>query len=303
MSIQITTAFVEQYKANVYHLVQQKGSKLRMAVRQESVTGKNAFFEQIGSTAARVRTSRHSDTPQMDTPHARRRVSLVDYDWADLIDQEDTIRMLIDPASPYAEAAMWAMGRAIDDAVLTAVDGAAATGVDGSTSTPYNSAMTVGVQTRWSGVTAADVGLNLAKLIEARKLLGANDVDPDEEVFVAANARQISSLLKDERIVSGDYNSALPLVNGQVSRVGGCTIVPCNRIGVDANSDDKVPYWTKSGMLLALGKDMSVRISERSDKNYATQVFSSMTIGSTRMEETRVGLILCDPGADPNFDV
>ena len=29
MSTQITTAFVEQYKANVYHLVQQKGSKLR----------------------------------------------------------------------------------------------------------------------------------------------------------------------------------------------------------------------------------------------------------------------------------
>jgi hypothetical protein len=80
MSIQITTAFVEQYKANVYHLVQQKGSKLRPYVRQEAVTGKNAFFDQIGSTNARLRTSRHSDTPRMDTPHARRRVSLADYD-------------------------------------------------------------------------------------------------------------------------------------------------------------------------------------------------------------------------------
>lgn len=80
MSVQITTAFVEQYKANVYHLTQQKGSKLRRAVRVESVTGKNAYYEQIGSTAAQQRTSRHSDTPRMDTPHARRRVSLTDYD-------------------------------------------------------------------------------------------------------------------------------------------------------------------------------------------------------------------------------
>ena len=28
MSVQITTAFVEQYKSNVFHLAQQKGSKL-----------------------------------------------------------------------------------------------------------------------------------------------------------------------------------------------------------------------------------------------------------------------------------
>ena len=109
MSTQITTAFIEQYSANVQHLAQQKGSRLRSAVVNETVVGKNAFFEQIGKTAARQRTSRHSDTPRMDTPHARRRVSLTDYDWADLIDNEDRVRMLIDPTSPYAQAAANAM--------------------------------------------------------------------------------------------------------------------------------------------------------------------------------------------------
>ena len=103
-------------------------------------------------------------------------------------------------------------------------------------------------------------------------------------------------------MVSGDYNSALPLVSGMVSKVGGVTLIPCNRIGVDANSDDKVPFWTRSGMLLALGQDMTTRITERDDKNYATQVFCSMTIGATRMEEKRVGYIECDPGASPTTD-
>ena len=37
------------------------------------------------------------------------------------------------------------------------------------------------------------------------------------------------------------------------------------------------------------------QISERADKNHATQVFASMTIGSTRMEENLVGYIECDP--------
>jgi hypothetical protein len=299
MSIQITTSFVEQYKANVYHLTQQKSSKLRRAVRVETIVGKTSYFEQLGSTTARKRTSRHADTPRMDTPHARRRVTLQDHDWADLIDKEDEIRMLIDPASPYAEAAAMAMGRNMDDEIIAAADGTAYTGVDGSTTTAYDTNMTVGVQTRWPGVSADDCGLNVAKILEAAERLGQNEVDPDEEKYMIVNARQINSLLQDEKISSHDYNVIKPLVEGQVSRFGGFNIIPCNRIGADSNSDDKVLYWAKGGILLGLGKDISTKISERPDKNYATQVFASMTIGATRMEEVRVGIVLCDPDGGP----
>ena len=96
MSSQITTAFVQQYSNNVSMLSQQKGSLLRKAVEIESVVGKNSFFDQVGAATAQKRVSRHSDTPQIDTPHARRRVSLVDYEYADLIDNQDKIRTLID---------------------------------------------------------------------------------------------------------------------------------------------------------------------------------------------------------------
>ena len=66
MSSNITTSFVEQYSSNVQMLSQQMSSKLRGSVDVESITGKNAFFEQIDSTAAVLRTSRHGDTPQID---------------------------------------------------------------------------------------------------------------------------------------------------------------------------------------------------------------------------------------------
>jgi hypothetical protein len=134
MSVQITTAFVEQYKSNVFHLAQQKGSRLRDAVRTETVTGKSHFFERIGSVAAQKRTSRHSDTPRMDTPHSRRKVTMDDYDWADLIDNEDKVRMLISPQSEYAMSGAWAMGRAMDDAIISAATGNAFGGVSGGTS-------------------------------------------------------------------------------------------------------------------------------------------------------------------------
>ena len=57
---------------------------------------KSAFFDQIGVTAAQLRTSRHGSTPQIDTPHSRRKVSLDTYEWGDLVDDADKVRMLID---------------------------------------------------------------------------------------------------------------------------------------------------------------------------------------------------------------
>jgi hypothetical protein len=188
MSIQVTTAFVEQYSANVQHLVQQDGSKLRGAVREEAVTGKNAFFEQIGATAAQRRTSRHSDTPRVDTPHARRRVSLEDFDWADLIDNEDKVRMLIDPTSDYARAAAMAMGRAMDEVLIDAALGTAYTGVSGST--------TVAGQT---AIAAGATGLSLAKLLSAKETMDGDDVAENGRVIVCT-ADQITDLLNTTEV-------------------------------------------------------------------------------------------------------
>jgi len=84
MSTQITTAFSQQFSTNVQLLSQQMGSILRAAVSEESVSGEKAFFDNVGSSAAVKRTSRHQDTPLVETPHDRRMVTLETYEWADL---------------------------------------------------------------------------------------------------------------------------------------------------------------------------------------------------------------------------
>lgn len=106
MSDQITTAFVQQYKGTLYNLVQQKGSRLREAVTVEAVNGEYGYFDQIGATAAIERTSRHSDSPLVNTPHSRRQVTMRDFEWGDLIDNPDKVRLLVDPSSSYLQSAM-----------------------------------------------------------------------------------------------------------------------------------------------------------------------------------------------------
>src|SRR2546422_11035588 len=140
MSVNITQAFIRQYTANVILLSQQKGSRLRDTVRMAGdVTADRYFFERLGKTAAVKKLSRASDTPLIGSDHSRRMVTLADYEWADLVDKEDKVRMLINPESEYAQAAAWAVGRAIDDEVIAAMWGNSFTGVDGSTTVAFRS--------------------------------------------------------------------------------------------------------------------------------------------------------------------
>ena len=284
MSTQITTAFVEQYKSNVFHLAQQKGSRLRDAVRSETVTGKAHFFERIGSTAAQKRTSRHSDTPRMDTPHSRRKVTMDDYDWADLIDNEDKVRMLISPTSDYALAGAYAMGRAMDDAIISAATGTAYGGVAGGTSV----ALPAGQK-----IAHNSTNLTIAKLLAAKKLLDAAEVDPDEHRFLICTADQIMDFLNIAEVKSSDYNTIKALAQGQIDTYLGFKFIRSERLGQDATPNRQVLAFTKSAIGLALGADITTKISERSDKNYATQVFLSMTIGATRIEDEKMVEIAC----------
>ena len=284
MSTQITTAFVEQYKSNVFHLAQQKGSRLRDAVRSETVTGKAHFFERIGSTAAQKRTSRHSDTPRMDTPHSRRKVTMDDYDWADLIDNEDKVRMLISPTSDYALAGAYAMGRAMDDAIISAATGTAYGGVAGGTSV---------VLPAGQKIVHNSTNLTIAKVLAAKKILDAAEVDPDEQRFLICTADQISDFLNITEVKSSDYNTIKALAQGQIDTYLGFKFIRSERLGQDATPNRQVLAFTKSAIGLALGADITTKISERSDKNYATQVFLSMTIGATRIEDEKMVEIAC----------
>ncbi len=288
MSNQITTAFVQQYGSNVQMLSQQMGSRLREAVDVETITGKNAFFEQVGSVAAQVRTSRHSSTPQIDTPHARRRVSLADYEWADLIDDADKVRMLIDPTSSYAKAAAAAMGRSMDDVIITALGGTAYTGETGGTSVALPS-------TQKFATSNQSDGLTIAKLLDAKKKMDLADVDPSIARYVVCGATQISDLLNTTEVKNSDFNTVKALAMGQIDSYLGFKFIMSNRLSFDAsNTDDRLVFaFTKDAIKLAVGKDVTARIDERADKSYSTQVYYCMSIGASRMEEEKVVQIPC----------
>lgn len=284
MSTQITTAMVEQYSSNVQILMQQKESRLRQLVRVETgVVGKNAFFDQISQTAAVKRTSRHADTPLVNTPHLRRRVSLADFDWADLVDNMDVKKVLTDPASNYAINARNAMNRAMDDEIITAFLGTAYGGVDGSTSYTFD--------TSYNQIANGSTGMTLAKLLSAKEILDGNEVD-EEDRFCVIGSQQLTDLLNTTEVKSTDYNTVKALAQGSLDTFLGFKFVRSERLSV-ASSIRKCIAGQKNSILLAIGLDVITDVGPRRDKNMATQVYLGMSIGATRMDEDGIVEIDC----------
>ena len=312
MSQQITTAFVNQFGANVQHLSQQKGSLLQNAVRKESQQGKKKFFDQLGTVAAVKRAGRHASTPQLDTPHARRMVTLSDYEWADLVDDQDKIRMLIDPTSEYAMAAAWAFGRSKDDEIIAASIGTAHTGEEGTTATSHPNAQKYAANTG-----SAFSNLNVRTLRAVKRILDLQDVDKSLKRYIAVSPYQIEAMLATTEVGSFDYNTVKALAQGDVNSFMGFEFLTINRLGNTASrtisassttgavgsgtSIASASYrscfaWVQDGLLLSVGEDYTSRISERDDKGYAKQVYGRMSIGATRMEEVKVVEVICYEG-------
>jgi hypothetical protein len=317
MSFQVNTAFVQQYTTNVMMLLQQQGSKLRNAVQVNRYIGKAASVaEQFGAVSPVRNQSRHSDTPLISTPHDKRWMFPNDYDWADLVDNQDKLRMLIDPTSSYAMAGAWAMGRAMDDEIISAVFNANLTGENGTASTGTLHAFSSNSQSVAATVgAAAATGLNIAKLRRAKRILMEAQVDVDNDQLIAViSARQHDDLLNEAQAISLDYNSKPVLVDGKISSFMGFNFIVSERIpgasgfnatinpAIATGSTDgtyttgtryMVPVFAKSGVALGVWNDITTSIDRRADKRNSYQVYVTGTFGATRLEERRCVLINC----------
>lgn len=310
MSSQISTAHVKQFNANVFHLSQQKGSRYRSAVRNESQHSKSQFFDRIGAVTASRLTSRHADTVQIDTPHSRRRVTLVDYAHADYIDEQDKIRTIYDPANPYAQAFMYALGRAMDDEIISGALGSAYGGEEGATAVTLPTAQKVAGH---DGSTTTGVNFNVRTWRKVKEIFDSNDVDESIKRYITITSSQLQNLLGETEISSSDFNSVKALVQGDIDTFLGFKVIRSERLGrsssnvtytvtngtvgsgtgtITAANSRRCIAWAQDGILLAVGLDMVTKMDELPGKNYAMQVYARMSIGATRMEEEKVVEIL-----------
>lgn len=294
MSVQITTAFVDHFKANILLLSQMKQSKLRGCCRMEDMTGDTMYVERIGATSMQPKNTRHGNTPQIDTPHSRRKLSVEDYNWADLIDNTDKLKMLIDPESTYAQNAVMAANRQEDDTVIAALGGAAYSGhTGGTTVNNYD----VGecrlvdgdgtIATAGSDHSAVtETALTIAKLLTCKQLLDDAEIDDARQRYLVCNPYNINQLLNTTEVKSADYNTVRALAQGQIDTFMGFKFIKHTRlVADDQDTGCTLCYaFAQDAIVLSIAEEPMVRIDELPTKCYSVQVYVEQSLGATRVE-------------------
>ena len=284
MSTQISTAFVNKFKADANLVVQQLLSAFRDKVTIEPMIKDKAFFEYVGKQNMQQRVTRHSKVTYADTPHTRRMVAATEWFTADMVDKADIARILIDPTNKYLTAMRGAANRKIDSMIATALSGTAYGGVDGTTSYSLGSA---------NKVAAGGVGMSVGKLMDALEIFNGFDIPPEWEKWCAIGPKQVTDLLSEVEVASADYNMLRPLVEGKVARFMGFNFVMSNQLTTNGSTTRYCPAWVKPGITLGLNYDITTEVTIMPEYHYSYQVYLAMMLGAARMEEECVVEISC----------
>jgi hypothetical protein len=181
MSTTVSNAFVTQYVEMVHQAYQAQGSKMRQTVRlQTEVEGAKCVFQKVGKGAAGKKT-RHGNVPLMNLNHSNVSCTLSDWYAAEYIDKLDELKDKSDEQQVAANAGAWALGRKIDELLITKLDGAT------------------------NVVAEAATGLTKDKILQAFGTLNANDVPDDGHRFAVVGPHQWNELLNIQEFKSSDY--------------------------------------------------------------------------------------------------
>lgn len=184
MATTITEAFVRQYESEVHHLFQRQGGYLRPAVRvKDNIVGTSTTFQKIGSGVATTK-ARHGVITPMNQDHTAVTCTLSDFYAGDWVDKLDEAKINHDERMAIAMGGAWALGRKVDDQIITVLDTTTTTAVT------------------WLYGTVAAIENSL--LASVRSLDSAN-VPNDGQRFCILSAHGYSAAMKVESFASADY--------------------------------------------------------------------------------------------------
>lgn len=193
MSTTIDQAFVRQYESEVHHLFQRQGGYLRPAVRiKDNIVGTSTTFQKIGTGVATTK-ARHGVITPMNQDHSAVTCTLADFYAGDWVDKLDEAKINHDERMAIAMGGAWALGRKVDDQIITVLD------------TTTTTAIT------WLYGTVMAVENSL--LATVRSLDTAN-VPNDGQRFCALTPHAYSAAMKVESFASSDYVNLQPMEQG-----------------------------------------------------------------------------------------
>lgn len=201
MASTIDQHFITQFESEVKLAYQQMGSKLRGLVRLKTgVTGSTVRFPKLGRGSAQQK-ARNGDVPVMNATASYADATMSDWYAAEYVDKLDELKTNVEERQALVQAEAAALGRKVDNLVITALPSGIATG---------------------QNITSSFTGLgstrfNLAYANGVFKKLNDNDVQDDGGRVVLVGPQQWNDMLTNiSQFTSADYvgPDTLPFLSG-----------------------------------------------------------------------------------------
>lgn len=276
MTTQASTNFITSFDTLVKKQYQGK-MKLRGAVRVKTgIKGSSHEFPLINKGIATLRIPQTDVTP-MNVEHGKATATLQDWNAADYSDLYDLAKLNFDERQELVDTATMAIGRRLDQLILDAM-------TSGANSTQV--AKSVG---------GADTGLNLEKILRAKRLMDDEGVPNDGRRHMAVSAYAIEQGLQDTEITSGDYNLLMPLMKGEINEFSGFKfhlIETRDEGGLNLASNTRTNFaFHQDAVGLAVGVDLRTEVNYIPEKT-STLVNAIFSAGAVVIDDNGVYEVL-----------
>lgn len=294
----IDQAFVTQFQDAFHLAATQRVSRLENLVnrRPGMVTGESFTVDVLGNTSADINRTRHSDLTYADLALERRFADMVNIDKAELVDDFDKLKLIIEPTSGINQQLIAAVNRAKDLQIINAALGSVRTKA-GTTALPAGQKIANG-----------GTGLTLAKLRTAKALL--DDAEMDDTDWFARTGQQmatgemgntiqpayvmvcttneINDLLGDSTVTNADYNSIRALVSGSINTYMGFWFVrvPSTALPISGGITSCFAYAPRA-IQYGVGLETSGSVERIAHKD-AWQILAKASVGAARAEDAGV---------------
>jgi len=197
MAIGLSNAFVTLFDAEVKQAYQAKAELVGATRQRRGVEGSTAKFPKVGKGVATLRVPQTDVTP-LNVDFSQVTATMQDWNAAEYSDIFMQQKVNFDERQELVQVVANAIGRRQDQLIIDALEGS-------------STALTVA-----NSIGGAASNLNVAKLREAKKLLDANNVPPQDR-HIVLHANNLSALLSETAVTSSDFNTVKALVSGELN--------------------------------------------------------------------------------------
>lgn len=278
---------VKQFEDELVDLVRQEGSMIQPIADERTGYGIAQAVERLDTSAEESNevTDRFGYTKLTNPDHSRRWAHPKTKAWATPWSRYDQTRMMVNPMGNYVRAHAEVQGRFYDDEFIRGLGGVVYEGEEGTTRSPFPSANVIDV----AGLTKPSThqGNLLGALVQANKMLNANEVSRMHPRYCIISAEEEAELLAEDFVTTIDRNYRKTLPDAMLPMIYGFEFIVLERLPVSASKRSCFAF-AKPGMRMYINRPLSVRVDERPDMNYLTQIYSDCEIGSVRVDDKMV---------------